>query len=123
MAYKKINVKGREIELKASAATPVIYHRIFKADLIKYFQNAAKRTEKEIEEDTSSIDVLSKLGFVMAMQAKVKKLSDFGKINEDNYVEWLDEFDSIDDIPYADIMDVYNNNETTEVDEKKEAAE
>lgn len=164
MAYQKITINDKEMEFKASGATPVVFKHVFNTDLLRYMRKWEKEAEKkaaeeeakekakekasktkktsntekskenpkektaaEIEQEeieaTETIDIISKLGFVMAMQAETERFSDLGKLNYESYLEWLDRFDNISDIPFEVIMEVYYNNETTEVDEKNQVAE
>ena len=123
MAYGKAYFGETEIELKSSAATPLRFKQVFHFDLLKTLTKLRGIEEKEedeqLEEGIDTLELISKLGFIMTMQAKK---ADFGKINIESYYEWVDEFEP-NTIPLVDIIQIYNNNEVTTVNEKKEVAE
>ena len=91
---KNIEIDGREVPFKASGLTPVLYRRMFRADIFsdlsKLTKNIQKQQEaqKETGEDVSfldleSLEVFERVAYVMAKQA-------------DNSIpgmdEWLDGF-------------------------------
>lgn len=125
MAYRKISINDKEMEFKASALTPVLFHQVFKIDLLLALE---KFEEKDPEKLTSAenleyFTIMQKLGFVMAKQAEAKKLSDLSKLSIDNYYAWLDDFDNINDIPISEITQIYYFGDLVDVESKKEAAE
>ena len=123
MAYGKVKFGETEIELKATAATPLRFKQVFKFDLlktlakIKDFETADEGVQ--IEEGLDTSELISKLGFIMAKQAEK---ADFSKIAIEHYYDWLDEFEP-NTIPFVDIMEVYSDNEITTAESKKENAE
>lgn len=111
--YKVIKIGAKDVPMLANGATPYRYKQIFRAD---YF--------KQVTEDNSpatSIDVFTKMGFVMAMQAEKK---DMRKVSEDMFFEWLEQFESM-DISNAcgEIAVLIAGNEGTNADPKKQAAD
>lgn len=77
--------RGEEltVPMLANAATLIRFNQIFHLDLLTSVLN-----EKTGNFD---IDVISKLAFVMAKQAAK---ADMNTVNEDQYIEWLEDFDS-----------------------------
>lgn len=123
MAYGKAKFGEVELELKATAATPLRFKQVFHFDLMKTFakldgiENMEASEQAEAGLDTS--ELISKLGFIMAKQAEK---ADFTKITIEAYYDWLDEFEP-NCIPVEDIINIYVSNEQTTVEPKKEDAE
>ena len=121
--FKVVKFGEKEIELKATAATPLRFKQVFNFDLMKTLTKVKDIAEKEeaeqIDEGLDASELITKLGFIMAMQAAKE---DFTKITVASYYDWLDDFE-INTIPIVEIMNVYTGNEHSEVDAKKEGAE
>ena len=99
--YGELKVKDpkgedRTVPMLANAATPIRFKMLFHVDLQSGIIGA---------EGGFDIDVVSKLAFVMAKQAaKV----DMSKLNEQQYVDWLEDFDSMAFVTAAqDIISIY----------------
>lgn len=99
--YKEIklntpNGETRTVPMLANAATPIRYKMIFGKDLLHNVVSA----DGEID-----IEIVSRLAFLMSKQsAKV----DLRALNEEEYIEWLEDFDSMAFVNNArDIFDVY----------------
>lgn len=122
MAYGKVMFGNKAVEMKATAATPPLFKRIFSFDLLKTLAKLQGfdelGEEEQIDSGLDATELISKLGFIMAMQAEK---ADFSKMNIENYYSWLDEFD-VNSINPAEIMNIYLGNTQTTVDEKKEDA-
>ena len=98
---KEIQIGEHEVAMLSTAATPVIYRGVFHEDLLVFLQNMAKA--KGMTEGTT--EMVCKLGYVMAMQAEKKKMSD---MNFDRFVEWLDGFESLDfELSANEILNLY----------------
>ena len=117
--YGKVNFGNVEVEMKATMATNVLFRRIFHFDVlntlakIRNFKEFDEETQ--IEEGLNTRELISKLGFIMAMQAKN---ADYSKLSIEDYYKWLDEFD-VCDLPLEDIIFIYKKNEETTSDPKK----
>ena len=95
---KTVTIDGKEMEFAANAATPFRYKQVFKSDLF-YVLSDEKRAEEE------GAEVVTKLAYIMHHQAKK---DDMGKLNEDDFVTWLEDFSSMAFINCADaIINVY----------------
>lgn len=123
--YGTITVNDKEMGFKASALTPVLFHQVFKFDLLVNLTKFEGKDEDNItnEESIEYLNLATRLGFIMNMQAEKSSFKQLGKINIDDYYEWLDKFDNTIDIPIPDIMSIYYGGELVDVEAKKEDAE
>lgn len=101
--YKTVKIDGKEMELAANAATPFRYKQVFKSDLFAVLGN-----EKRAEEEGA--EVVTKLAYIMHHQAKK---DDMGKLNEDDFITWLEGFSAMAFIDVAEeIINVYMDSTT-----------
>lgn len=89
---KTIQIDGKEIQFKATAATPRVYRQAFGRDiyidLTKLYEDMSKGDSLSVE----SLEVFENISFIMAMQAEGKTITR-ETINE-SMSEWLDNFDT-----------------------------
>ena len=120
--YGKTKFGDVDVELKATAATAPLFRRVFSFDLLKTLAKMKDieeaDEEKQIDDGLDASELISKLGFIMCMQAEN---ADFGKIKIDDYYLWLDRYEP-NTISAAEILAIYHGNETTTVTAKKEDA-
>ena len=123
--YGTITVNNKEMGFKASALTPVLFHQVFKYDLLVNLTKFEGKDENNIstEESIEYLNLATKLGFIMNMQAEKTSFKQLGKITIENYYGWLDMFANTIDIPIPDIMNIYYGGEIVDVQAKKEDAE
>lgn len=96
--YTTILVDGKEMGLSANAATPFRYKQVFKSDLFAVLGN-----EKRAEEEGA--EVVTRLAYIMHNQAEK---ADMNKLNEDNFITWLEGFSAMAFINVADeIINAY----------------
>ncbi|MBR6353564.1 MAG: hypothetical protein IKI21_12800 [Oscillospiraceae bacterium] len=70
------------------------------------------------------IDFVMKLGFIMAKFAELRSSKAMRQLNEDDYLDWLDQFERADYLEaLGAIREVYEGQKTTSVDAKKKDAE
>ena len=70
------------------------------------------------------IDFVMKLGFIMAKFAELRSSKAMRQLNEDDYLDWLDQFERSDYLEaLGAIREVYEGQKTTSVDAKKKDAE
>ena len=100
--YREIKVGEQSIPMKATAATALRYRHVFGQDLMTEFQ--------KVENDTGlGMSALQQLAFIMACAADPEK--DMNRLNEEAYIEWLDNFEPLDFAEAAeDIIDLYAGN-------------
>ena len=95
---KTVSIEGKDMELAANAATPFRFRQVFKKDLLSILGN-----EKKAEEE--GFETIMQLAFIMAKQAEK---ADMTKLNEDTFIEWLEDFGSMAFVEAAeDILNVY----------------
>lgn len=88
---KEITIGEETVEMVANAATPFVFLKIFKDDLLKGMQK-----------DPDDFLRYERLAFVMAKQADTptaELLS--GKITEEDFIAWLSEYEAMDMVDAA----------------------
>ena len=96
--FKKVNVDGKDIELIANAATPFRFKQIFHRDLLQILGNEEKA-------ESEGVEAVTELAFIMAKQAEG---FDMNKLNEEEFINWLEGFSAMAFINSAeDILNVY----------------
>ena len=96
--FKTVKIDGKEMELVANAATPFRYKQVFKQDLFSVFGN-----EKRAEEEGA--EAVMRLAYIMAKQAEK---ADMAKLNEEDFISWLEGFSAMAFINAADeIVNAY----------------
>ena len=117
---KKIEIDGKEVTFKASAAVPRLYRIKFKRDIFKDLSRLESSYSKKINEDGSyaieDLEIFENVAYVMAYHA-------------DNSIpakieDWLDQFDmfSIYEV-LPQILELWGENLVTDVTSKKRLAE
>ena len=89
---KTIQIDGKEIQFKATAATPREYRRAFGRDIYIDLTTLYKDMEKGESLSVDSLEIFENLTFIMAMQAEGKAI-ERETVNND-MSEWLDQFDT-----------------------------
>ena len=96
--YKKLKIGEKEIELTANAATPFRFKQVFRKDLFGIFGN-------EERAETEGIEAVMQLAYIMSKQAEK---ADMNKLNEDEFLTWLEDFGPMDFAEQAEeILNVY----------------
>ncbi len=118
---KTVEIDGKEVEFKASAAVPRIYRLKFHRDLFMDLQNVAKSVNekgKKKEKQSSEIpienlEMFENIAYVMAQHANPKDVPS-------DVMDWLEQFDtfSIYQILPA-ILELWKLNEQTQSTAKK----
>lgn len=107
--YKVIEVGEHRVGMCANAATPYRFKQVFKKDLLQIMLDENSKDEEP--------DDVMKLAYIMTMQASKKDLT---TINEESYIEWLEQFDLMDlYIASGEIMSLYQGNKKSEAEQKK----
>lgn len=136
---KTIIIGDREIEFKASAATPILYKRAFKQDLTQelasYAKNykEAKRLQDKLNDEAlespeerlaavtsspefmtmtaSASELFPKLAYIMYLEANEEQRNIFGKLSEEHFIMWLSGFEPQDlQSHYSEFMQIWNGN-------------
>lgn len=106
--YKEIKIGDQSVPMRSSAATQYRFKGVFGTDLMSALSRAYKSQDAQGE----IVELVPKLGFIMARQADNEK--DWGKINLQTFLDWADQFDSSDmNDALGDILTTYNQNTKT----------
>lgn len=89
---KTIQIDGKEIQFKATAATPREYRRAFGRDIYIDLTTLYEDMKKGESLSVNSLEIFENLSFTMAMQAEGKAI-ERESVNKD-MSEWLDQFDT-----------------------------
>lgn len=109
--FKTIVIDGKEMSVAANAATPFRYKQVFKQDLFSVLGN-----EKRAEEEGA--EAVMRLAYIMAKQADK---ADMAKLNEDDFIDWLEGFSAMAFINAADdIVNAYMDSATGTATPKEE---
>ena len=117
---KKINIDGKEVMFKASAAIPRIYRLKFHRDIYKDLRDLEKAVDSSSEEQSSldlfSLEMFENIAFVMAKHADPTAVPDSPE-------EWLDEFNTFSIYQVLpEIIELWGLNVQSEVESKKNFA-
>lgn len=113
---KKIDIDGKQVPFKASAAIPRIYRIKFNRDIYKDLSaleiSIGKGNEKESNLDLFSLEMFENIAYVMAKHADPEI--------SDNPEEWLDEFNTFSIYQILpQLIELWGLNVKTDVEAKK----
>ena len=120
--FKTITVGEHEVDFLATAATPIRFNQVFSGE---DFYGII--TSEKMSDSTGTI-AITKLAYVMAMQARNSRAQnsrepeklDFHALNNDTFVEWLEQFDPQDiNDRLAEIAEVYMTSKKSVASPKK----
>ena len=117
---KKINIDGKDVMFKASAAIPRIYRLKFHRDIYKDLRDLEKAVDSSSEEQSSldlfSLEMFENIAFVMAKHADSTAVPDSPE-------DWLDEFNTFSIYQVLpEIIELWGLNVQSEVESKKNFA-
>ena len=113
--YREIKVGEKSIPMKATAATALRYRHVFGKDLMTELQKSDGNA-------AIGLDTIQQLAFIMACAADPEK--DMNKLNEDIFIDWLDNFESFALLEATeDIVDLYVGNTKSLSEVKKNAGD
>ena len=117
---KKINIDGKDVMFKASAAIPRIYRLKFHRDIYKDLRDLEKAVDSSNEEQSSldlfSLEIFENIAFVMAKHADHTAVPDSPE-------DWLDEFNTFSIYQVLpEIIELWGLNVQSEVESKKNFA-
>lgn len=117
---RKIEIDGKEVLFKASAAIPRIYRIKFHRDIYKDLSALEKAIDKNSEEDstldTFSLEMFENIAYVMAKHAD--------STIPDTSEEWLDEFNTFSIYQVLPkLIELWGLNVQTDVTAKKNLAQ
>ena len=117
---KKINIDGKDVMFKASAAIPRIYCLKFHRDIYKDLRDLEKAVDSSSEEQSSldlfSLEMFENIAFIMAKHADPTAVPDSPE-------DWLDEFNTFSIYQVLpEIIELWGLNVQSEVESKKNFA-
>ena len=117
---KKINIDGKDVMFKASAAIPRIYRLKFHRDIYKDLRDLEKAVDSSSEEQSSldlfSLEMFENIAFIMAKHADPTAVPDSPE-------DWLDEVNTFSIYQVLpEIIELWGLNVQSEVESKKNFA-
>lgn len=116
MITKKINIDGKQVEFRASAAIPRIYRSKFHRDIFRDLMHLQEMIEKNDDKgsgiELDSLDLFENVAYIMAKHADPTQ--------PDTPDEWLDQFSTFtiyNILPQ--LLELWHLNVQTEVEAKK----
>lgn len=108
-----VKIGEKEVPMLAMATVDIYYRHCFGEDpLIVQTQDAPDMARV--------IQLFQQMGFIMAKFAETKNRKEMLKLNEESYLEWLEQFERNDIIAaLPDIRAVYDGEKRTVSEEKK----
>ena len=118
---KKIEIDGKEVEVRASAAVPRLYRLKFGRDIYKDLRMLEKSVGENDEDDSSldlfSLEMFENIAFIMAKHASPSTVP-----SEPD--EWLEEFNTFSIYQILpQLIDLWGLNVQTQVAARKDLAE
>lgn len=103
-------------------------------DLSRNMQDETKPSIDSVDPDmlpllisiasSGELEKISQLAYVMNKQAKAETPSDLSNLSFEDYLDWLEKFDSMEFLTNAvNIINIYMNNTDTSVEQKKADAQ
>lgn len=113
---QNVEIDGKQVPFKASAAIPRIYRMKFHRDIYKDLQSLEKSIDKEKEEasglDLFSLEMFENIAYVMAKHAD--------PAIPDTPEEWLDEFNTFSIYQVLpQLIELWGLNTKTDIEAKK----
>ena len=117
---KKIQIDGKDVEFKASAAIPRIYRLKFHRDIYKDLRDLEKAVDSSSAEESNldlfSLEMFENIAYIMAKHADPTTVPDSPE-------EWLDEFSTFSIYQVLpEIIELWGLNIQSEVESKKNFA-
>ena len=110
--YNLVKIGDKAVPMMAMASTDLYYKNIFREDPIKLQLTA--------DDEAGLINFVMKVGFVMAKFAELHDRKEMNKLNEDAFLDWLDQFERSDYLnALGDVRMTYEGQSLTEADAKK----
>ena len=117
---KKIQIDGKDVVFKASAAIPRIYRLKFHRDIYKDLRDLEKAVDSSSAEESNldlfSLEMFENIAYIMAKHADQTAVPDSSE-------EWLDEFSTFSIYQVLpEIIELWGLNIQSEVESKKNFA-
>lgn len=83
--YQKVRIGEKEVPMLSMASVDLYYRNIFGQDPVALQAKGLDEAE--------AINFVSRMGFVMAKFAELKDRKEMSKLNEGDFLDWLDQFE------------------------------
>ena len=118
---KKIQIDGKDVVFKASAAIPRIYRLKFHRDIYKDLRDLEKAVDSSSAEESNldlfSLEMFENIAYIMAKHADPTTVPDSPE-------EWLDEFSTFSIYQVLpQLIELWGLNTQTEIESKKNFAQ
>lgn len=112
--FDTVKIGDKDVPMLAMASADVYYKHCFGADPLAV----------QTQDDPPMSDVITlfqQMGFIMAKFAELKSRKEMLKLNEEAFIDWIEQFDRADLIKaLPDIRAVYDGEKVTASEEKKQ---
>lgn len=110
--YNIVKIGTKDVPMLSMASVDVYYKNIFHEDPLK--------VQTQAQGPDEAISFYTRMGFVMAKFAERRDRKEMAKLNEDHFIEWLDQFDRLDLMTALEgIQATYDGQSVTYTDAKK----
>ncbi len=110
--YNVVKIGDKAVPFLSMASVDRYFKNIFGDDPIKMQAKGLDEAE--------AIDFITRMGFVMAKFAEITNKKEMAKLNEGDFLEWLDQFERNEFfLALPDIQKTYEGQLVTEADAKK----
>ena len=114
--YNVIRIGEKDVPMLSMASVDIYYRNIFHEDAIKL--------QTKVQDEGDIVNFVMRMGFVMAKFAEFKDHKNMNKLNEDAFLEWLDQFERSDYLnALVDVRMTYEGQSVTQSDAKKKDEE
>lgn len=118
---KTLNIDGKKVKFKASAAIPRLYRMRFGRDVLKDLAQLKTAYVKNLTEEEQfsimDLEIFENIAYIMAKHAAPDEISDAVE-------DWLDNFETFSIYQVLDeLLDLWVQNESTQVESKKKLSQ
>lgn len=114
--YNVIKIGEKDVPMLSMASVDIYYRNIFHEDAIKL--------QTKVQDEGDIVNFVMRMGFVMAKFAELKDRKEMNKLNEDAFLDWLDQFERSDYLnALVDVRMTYEGQSVTQSDAKKKDEE
>lgn len=109
-----ISIGEKDVPMVSNGAIDIIYRQVFHEDIVKL------QYEMGDDDIPGLLNCMMKMGFIMAKAAELDNVRELMQLTEDDFVEWLMQFDRAQYIEVLPkIRDVYEGQQVTTAESKK----
>lgn len=114
--YNVVKIGEKDVPMLSMASVDIYYRNIFHEDAIKL--------QTKVQDEGDIVNFVMRMGFVMAKFAELKDRKEMNKLNEDAFLDWLDQFERVDYLnALVDVRMTYEGQSVTQSDAKKKDEE